>query len=100
MCTYRAKGYHPKISCMKKKIDMLTQLLENHNISLLEGAKKKESASNIEDKERFHAVVARIVRYPSFNIVFGASRHMVFTREALSSIDDSNGPKIVLGDDS
>ena len=39
---YYDKGFHPEISNMKKQIDMLTQLVENHNISLLEGAKKKE----------------------------------------------------------
>ena len=33
-CAYCSKGYHPKSSCMKKKIDMLTQLLEKNNISL------------------------------------------------------------------
>ena len=83
---------------MKKQIVMLTQLLEK-NISLPEGSNKKESASNFEDKERVHALVASTVRYSSFIIDFGASRHMVSTREAFSSLDDLNGPKIVLGDD-
>ena len=35
-CAYCSKGYHPKSSCMKKKFDMLTQLLEKINISLLD----------------------------------------------------------------
>ena len=34
-CAYCSKGYHPESSCMKKKINMLTQLLEKNNISLL-----------------------------------------------------------------
>ena len=38
-------------------------------------------------------------RSPSFIIDFGASRHMVSTRDTFSSPDDSKGPKIVLGDD-
>ena len=33
-CAYCSKGCHLEISCMKKKIDMLTQLLEKNNISL------------------------------------------------------------------
>ena len=37
---------------------------------------------------------------PSFIIDFGASIHMVSTKEALSSLDMSKGPPIVLGDDS
>ena len=41
-CAYCGKGFHPESSCMKKQIDMLTQLLEKNNISLLGGASKKE----------------------------------------------------------
>ena len=37
---------------------------------------------------------------PSFIIDSGASRHMVSTKEALSSLDMSKCPPIVLGDDS
>ena len=33
-CAYYSKGYHPENSYMKKQIDMLTQLLEENNISL------------------------------------------------------------------
>ena len=75
---------------MKKQINMLTQLLEKQNISLLEGT--KEGASNFEDKERVHALVASTVRSSSFIIDSGASKHMVSTRETISSLDDSNGP--------
>ena len=45
-------------------------------------------------------MVARTIISSSFIIDFGSSRHMVSKREALSSLDDLNGPKIVLGDDS
>ena len=83
---------------MKKQIDMLTQLLENNNISLPSGAIKKEGGSNFKYQERVHAPVASIVRYPSFIINFGASRHMFSTKEAFSSFDDTKGLKILLGD--
>src|SRR5229473_2231576 len=39
-CAYCSKGNHSESSCMKKKIDMLTQLLEKNGISLPESLKK------------------------------------------------------------
>ena len=41
-CANCGKGFHPKRSCIKKQIDMLTQILEKNNISLLEGTKKNK----------------------------------------------------------
>ena len=98
-CAYYSKGYHLERSCMKKQIDMLTQLLEKNNISLLGCTKKREGGSNSDDKERAHALVAITSRSSTFIIDSGASRHLVSTRETFSSLDDSKGPKIVLGDD-
>ena len=43
---YCNKGYHPEISCMKKKIDMLTQILEKNNISLIYFSKRREGGLN------------------------------------------------------
>ena len=85
---------------MKKKIDMLTQLLEKNGISLPDSSKKREGGSNSEDRERFHALVAGTSSSPSFIIDSGASRHMVSTKEALTSLEMSKGPLIVLGYDS
>ena len=79
---------------------MLTQLLEKNGISLLEGSKKREGGSSSDDRERVHALVAGTSNSPSFIIDSGASRHMVSTKEAFSSLDMSKGPSIVLGDDS
>ena len=76
---------------MKKKIDMLTQLLEKNNISLLDCSKKKEGGSNSEDKERVHALVVGTSSSPSFIIDSGASRHMVLTKYTMSSLDMSKG---------
>ena len=50
-------GYHLERYCMRKQINMFTQLLEKNNISLPEGTKKKEGGSNFEDKEKAHALV-------------------------------------------
>ena len=84
-CAYCNKGNHPESSCMKKQIDMLTELLEKNNISLPDFSKKREGGSNSEDKERVHALVAGTTSSPSFIIDFGASRHMVLTKEAFTS---------------
>ena len=56
--------------------------------------------SNSKDRERVHAFVVGTSSSPSFIIDSGASRHMVSTNEAFSSLDMSKGPPIVLGDDS
>ena len=85
---------------MRKKIDMLTQLLEKNNISLPNFSKEKEGGSNSKDTETVHALVAGTLSPPSFIIDSGASRHMVSTKEIFSSLDLSKGPPIVLGDDS
>ena len=70
---------------MKKKIDMLTQILEKNKISLPDSSKKREGGSNSEDRERVHALVAGTSSSPSFIIDSGASRNMVSTKEALST---------------
>ena len=40
-CAYCNKGNHTESSCMKKQIDMLTQLLEKNGISLPDSSKKR-----------------------------------------------------------
>ena len=45
-CAHYSKGYHPKRSCMKKQIHMLTQLLEKNNIYLPDCSKKREGGLN------------------------------------------------------
>ena len=79
---------------------MLTQILEKNNISLPGGASKNEGGSSFEDKERVHALVANTVRSPSFIINHGASRNMVSKQKSFSCLDDTKGPKILLGDNS
>ena len=85
---------------MKKQIYMLTQILEKNGISLLDSSEKREGGSCSEDRETVHALVAGTSSSPSLIIDSGASRHMVSTKEAFSSLDMSKGPPIVLGDDS
>ena len=53
---------------MKKKIDMLTQILENNNMSLPDFSKKNEGGSNLEYIERVHALVAGTSSSPNLII--------------------------------
>ena len=85
---------------MKNQIGMLSELLEKNNISLPDFSKKSEGGSNSEDRERVHALVVGTSSSPRFIIDSRASRHMVSTKEAFSSLDMSKGPPMVLGDDS
>jgi hypothetical protein len=43
-CTYCHKGFHSKCTCMKKKIDLKSQILQKNNLGdrIPEGAKKKK----------------------------------------------------------
>ena len=85
---------------MKKKIYMLTQLLEKNTISLPDGAKRKEGGSSFKGKERIHSLVAITLISPSFIIDSGAYMHMVSTKDAFSSLYYLKGPNILLGDNS
>ena len=89
---YCNKVNHSESTCMKKQIDILTQLLEKNGISLPESSKKREGGSSSDDIERVHALVAGTSGSPSFINDSGASRHMVLTKEAFSSLDMSKGP--------
>ena len=51
-CAYRSKGNHTESSCMKKQIDMLTNLLEKNGISLPESSKKREKEDQVPMTER------------------------------------------------
>ena len=63
-------------------------------------AQRREKEDQVQKIERVHALVAGTSSSPSFIIYFGASRHMVSTKEAFSSLYMLKVPPIVLGDDS
>ena len=85
---------------MKKTIDQMTKILEQHNISLLEGARKIGYGYKTEDHdERFHALKAICSKSHSFLIDLGASNHMVASRESFSSLQNTDGLSIHMGDD-
>ena len=71
--------------------------MEKNNICLPDCSKKREGGSNLEDRERVHALVVGTSNSPSFIIDSRDSRHMVSTKETLSSLDMSKGPPIIFG---
>ena len=47
LCNYCFKGYHSEDTCMRKQIDEMAKLLQQHNFTVSENAKKRD-----EDKPR------------------------------------------------
>ena len=66
---------------MKKTIDQMSRLLEQHNISLPEGARKVDSRDKTEYHERCHALKAGFSKLHAFLIDSGASNHMVSSKD-------------------
>ena len=53
-CSYYSKGFHFEKSCFKKKMGIMTQLLERHNIDVPDFAKKKEPKKPIDPQVHCH----------------------------------------------
>ena len=53
-----------------------------------------------EEFERFHALKECLTRLKDYLIYFGASNHMVSSRESFTTLNLSGGPSIHMGDDS
>ena len=80
-CSYCHKGWHLEISCMKKTIDTMVQLLEKNNIPVPDNARKRDgNSSSSEGQDKFHALVVGNYNSSSFIISLGASKHMVSRR--------------------
>ena len=84
---------------MKKTIDHMSKVLEQHNISLPEGAKKAESRDKTEDHDICHALKVGFSKSHGFLIDSGASNHMVASKESFSLLKINDGPSIHVGDD-
>ena len=74
-------------------------IIEQHNMSLPEGARNTNSRGKTDDHERCHALKVGFSQYQAFLIDFGASNHMVSSKESFSSLNLSDGPSIHMGDD-
>jgi hypothetical protein len=99
-CTYCNRGFHPESACMKKQIDLMTQILQKNNLGdqIPEGAKKKPE--DHAPKGNHHALVVVHSSPDAWIMDSGASHHMAATQDILSSLTTCNGPPILMGDDS
>ena len=97
--SYCKKGKHTEKGCMKKTIDQMPRILEQHNISIPEGTRKDDSRDKTEDHERFHALKVGFSKSHAFLFDSGASNHMVACKETFSLLNLTDGPSIHMGDD-
>ena len=98
--SYCKKGNHTNKYCVKNTIDQMKKLLEKHNISLPEGARKVEFGDKTEDHdERCHALKDTYSKSHAFLINSGASNHMVASIESFYSLQLTDGSSIHMGDD-
>jgi hypothetical protein len=86
---------------MKKKIDLMTQVLQKNNFGdlILEGAKKKKEEDHAPKKGNHHALVAINSSSDSWIIDFGTSHHMAAKEEVFTYLSSCYGPPILMGDD-
>jgi hypothetical protein len=102
-CTYCHKGFHSESACMHKKIDMMSQMLQQKHLAdrIPKGAKKKKLEDlNSKKGNSSHALIA-INSSPNAWIVDSrASHHMDASKVVYSSLDTYKGPPILMGDNS
>ena len=85
---------------MKKTIEQMAQLLEKKNIPIPDSTRKKDGTSNLDGKEKCHALVASTSNSSFFITDLRAYRHMVSTRDILSSTHSNDGLVVQMGDES
>jgi hypothetical protein len=78
-CTYCHKGFHSESTCMQKKIDLMSQILQQNNLGdrIPEGAKKKKPEdSNSKEGNSSHALIAINSSPDTWIVDSGTSHHM------------------------
>ena len=95
LCSYCGRGFHPERTCMRRKIDEMALLLKKHNITVPTSARKDDHKEETEEyEETCHALKASCSTTHAFLIDYGASNHMVTSRESFSSLQYFDGPSI------
>ena len=84
---------------MKKTIYQRSRILEKHNISLPEGARKFDSGDKTEYDERCDALEDGFSKYQAFLIDSGASNHMVSSKGSFSSLNLIDDQSVNMRDD-
>ena len=101
LCSYCGRGFHPKRSYMRRKIDVMALLLKKHNITIPASSRKDDDREEIEEhEETCHALKATCSTSHAFLIDSRTSNHMVASRESFSSLQSFDGPSIQLGNNS
>jgi hypothetical protein len=100
-CTYCNKPNHEESTCMKKKIDIMTRVIQKNNLGdfIPEGAKKKKEEDHALKKGNHHDLVAINSSYDSWIIDSGTSHHMIAKEEVLYSLIPFSRHPILMGDD-
>jgi hypothetical protein len=102
-CMYCHKGFQTESACMKKKIDLMSQMLQKNNLGyrIPEGVKKKKPEDlNPKKGNSSHALIAINSSPDAWIIDYGASHHMAASKAVYSSLDACKGPPILMGDNS
>ena len=97
LCPYCEKGSHLEDHCMRKELDEMYALLKQHNIASPR-EKKLDEEPQIEDIERCHSLKTTISPSLAYIIDYGASNHMVTSKESFSTLSLTKGPNIHMGD--
>jgi hypothetical protein len=88
---------------MKKKIDIMAQLLQQNNLQdrIPKGAKKKKPEDqNPKKGNSSHALIAINSSLDAWIVDSGASHHMASKKEVYSSLYACKGPPILMGGNS
>ena len=80
---------------MRKQLDEMSALLKQHNIAPPQREKNSDNGHEI-----CHALKAWLPWSTTYLIDYGASNHMVASKDLFSSLNINEGPTIHMGDDS
>jgi hypothetical protein len=97
------KEFHPEYAWIKKKIDLMTQILQKNNLGdrIPEGAKKKNPEDqNSKKGNSSHALIAINSSLNDWIIDSGVSHHMASTKAFYSSLDACKVHLILMGENS
>ncbi len=79
LCSYYSKGFHPEENCMRKTINEMAKQLQQHNLTVLENAKKKDDNKTGDGRGRArdgHALMAVTSTPLAWILDSCASNHM------------------------
>jgi hypothetical protein len=95
---YHSKFFHPEENCMRNTINEMVKQLQQHNLTVLENAKKKDD-NRMGGRARDGHDLMYITSNTSYCILdSGPLNHMAASKDEFSSIEESTRSPIYLGD--